>query len=185
MATPRPTPRRDARGDRRAGWLEQVCHPRSGVPTARRRFGAWQIETGDVLREKGVRKVGPYMAATMCSTVSATLATAFGILGLSYSIAAACATSAHCIGAAADLIRHGAQDVMFAGGGEELHWGMTAQFDAMGALSSHYNEAPHTASRPYDSGRRFRIGGGVECWCGDYEHAIRRRCLNAEMVGTA
>jgi 3-oxoacyl-[acyl-carrier-protein] synthase-1 len=87
----------------------------------------WQIETGDLLHHNGVRKVVPYVVPrTVCSTVSATLATAFGILGLSYSIATACTTSAHCIGAAADLIRHGAQDVMFAGGGEEVHWDMTA-----------------------------------------------------------
>ncbi|NMW25175.1 beta-ketoacyl-ACP synthase I, partial [Rhodanobacter denitrificans] len=111
--------------------IEHICHPRTGV-IAGSGGGSpkWQIETGDLLRNKGVRKVGPFMVPrTMCSTVSATLATAFGILGLSYSIAAACATSGHCIGAAADLIRHGAQDVMFAGGGEEEHWGMTAQFD--------------------------------------------------------
>ena len=148
--------------------IEQVCHPRSGVIAGSGGGSAqWQIETGDLLREKGVRRIGPYMVPrTMCSTVSATLATAFGILGLSYSIAAACATSGHCIGAAADLIRHGAQDVMFAGGGEELHWGMTAQFDAMGALSSAYNETPHAASRPYDTGRDgFVIAGAAVCWC--------------------
>ncbi|MEO5628991.1 MAG: beta-ketoacyl synthase N-terminal-like domain-containing protein, partial [Thermomonas sp.] len=96
----------------------------------------WQIETADLLRAKGVRKIGPYMVPrTMCSTVSAALATAYSIKGVSYSLSAACATSAHCIGAAADLIRHGAQDIVFAGGGEEVHWGMTSQFDAMGALS--------------------------------------------------
>jgi 3-oxoacyl-[acyl-carrier-protein] synthase I len=94
--------------------IEQVRHPRSGVIAGSGGGSAqWQIETGDLLRNKGVRKVGPFMVPrTMCSTVSATLATAFGILGLSYSIAAACATSGHCIGAAADLIRHGAQDVL-------------------------------------------------------------------------
>src|SRR5690606_28742960 len=103
----------------------------------------WQVATADLLREKGVRRVGPYMVPrTMCSTVSANLATAFGIRGLSYSLSAACATSAHCIGAAADFIRHGAQDVVFAGGGEELHWGMTCQFDAMGALSTKFNDRP-------------------------------------------
>ena len=156
--------------------IEQVCHPRSGVIAGSGGGSAqWQIETGDVLREKGVRRIGPYMVPrTMCSTVSATLASAFGILGLSYSIAAACATSAHCIGAAADLIRHGAQDVMFAGGGEELHWGMTAQFDAMGALSSHYNDAPHTASRPYDTDLAFQPLGAV---------GLRGRCPHARSVG--
>jgi 3-oxoacyl-[acyl-carrier-protein] synthase I len=122
----------------------------------------WQIETGDLLRNRGVRKVGPYMVPrTMGSTVSAGLATAFGIRGLSYSISAACATSAHCIGAAADMIRHGMQDVVLAGGGEELHWGMTAQFDAMGALSTHHNDTPEGASRPYDVDRDgFVIAGG-------------------------
>ena len=168
--------------------IEHVRHPRSGVIAGSGGGSAqWQIETGDLLREKGVRKVGPYMVPrTMCSTVSATLATAFGILGLSYSIAAACATSGHCIGAAADLIRHGAQDVMFAGGGEELHWGMTAQFDAMGALSSHYNEAPHTASRPYDTGRDgFVIAGGSGMLVlEEYEHARARGAhIHAELIG--
>jgi 3-oxoacyl-[acyl-carrier-protein] synthase I len=147
----------------------------------------WQIETGDLLRNKGVRKVGPYMVPrTMCSTVSATLATAFGIRGISYSIAAACATSAHCIGAAADLIRHGAQDVIFAGGGEEAHWGMTSQFDAMGALSSHHNDTPQTASRPYDVSRDGFViaGGGGMLVLEDYEHAKARGArIHAELVG--
>jgi 3-oxoacyl-[acyl-carrier-protein] synthase I len=142
---------------------DQVRNTRSGVIAGSGGGSpAWQIEAADLLRKKGVRKIGPYMVPrTMCSTVSASLATAFGILGLSYSISAACATSAHCIGAAADLIRHGAQDVMFAGGGEELHWGMTSMFDAMGALSTAHNEHPDTASRPYDVNRDgFVIAGG-------------------------
>src|SRR3546814_8145188 len=115
---------------------EQIRHPRIGaIAGSGGGSPRWQIETGDLLRNKGVRKVGPYMVPrTMCSTVSATLATAFGIRGVSYSISAACATSAHCIGAAADMIRHGMQDVVQAGGGEEVHWGRTAQCDAMGAL---------------------------------------------------
>ncbi len=168
--------------------VEQVRHPRIGVIAGSGGGSAqWQIETGDLLREKGVRKIGPYMVPrTMCSTVSATLATAFGILGLSYSIAAACATSGHCIGAAADLIRHGAQDVMFAGGGEEVHWGMTAQFDAMGALSSSYNDTPHAASRPYDSGRDGFViaGGGGMLVLEEYEHARARGAnIHAELVG--
>ncbi|KZC37238.1 MULTISPECIES: beta-ketoacyl-ACP synthase I [Rhodanobacter] len=168
--------------------IEHIRHPRSGVIAGSGGGSArWQIETGDILREKGVRKIGPYMVPrTMCSTVSATLATAFGILGLSYSISAACATSAHCIGAAADLIRHGAQDVMFAGGGEEVHWGMTAQFDAMGALSSHYNAAPATASRPYDTGRDGFViaGGGGMLVLEEYEHAKARGAhIHAELVG--
>ncbi len=147
----------------------------------------WQIATGDLLREKGVRKVGPYMVPrTMGSTVSATLSTAFGIRGVSYSLSAACATSAHCIGAAADLIRHGAQDVIVAGGGEELHWGMTAQFDAMGALSSKYNETPETASRPYDVDRDgFVIAGGAGMLVlEEREHALARGAnIVAELVG--
>jgi 3-oxoacyl-[acyl-carrier-protein] synthase-1 len=167
---------------------EQVRHPRTGVIAGSGGGSAqWQIETGDLLREKGVRKVGPFMVPrTMCSTVSATLATAFGILGLSYSIAAACATSAHCIGAAADLIRHGAQDIVFAGGGEEEHWGMTAQFDAMGALSSGANHTPQQASRPYDVDRDgfvIAAGGGILV-LEDYEHAKARGArIHAELVG--
>ena len=168
--------------------LDRIRHPRIGVVAGSGGGSAeWQIETGDVLRAKGVRRVGPYMVPrTMCSTVSATLATAFGILGLSYSIAAACATSAHCIGAGADLIRHGAQDVVFAGGGEELHWGMTAQFDAMGALSSGWNDAPEAASRPYDAGRDGFViaGGGGMLVLEDYEHAKARGArIHAELVG--
>ena len=147
----------------------------------------WQIATGDLMREKGVRKVGPYMVPrTMCSTVSAALATAFAIKGVSYSLSAACATSAHCIGAAADLIRHGAQDIVFAGGGEELHWGMTCQFDAMGALSTHFNETPAVASRPYDAARDgFVIGsGGGMLVLEDYEHAKARGArIHAELLG--
>jgi 3-oxoacyl-[acyl-carrier-protein] synthase-1 len=168
--------------------LERIRHPRVGVVAGSGGGSAqWQIETGDLVRTKGVRRVGPYMVPrTMCSTVSATLATAFGILGVSYSISAACATSAHCIGAAADLIRHGAQDIVFAGGGEELHWGMTAQFDAMGALSSAWNEAPHAASRPYDAGRDgfvIAAGGGMLV-LEDYEHAKARGArIHAELVG--
>jgi len=168
--------------------IEHIRHPRIGVIAGSGGGSAqWQIETGELLREKGVRRIGPYMVPrTMCSTVSATLATAFGILGLSYSIAAACATSGHCIGAAADLIRHGAQDVMFAGGGEELHWGMTAQFDAMGALSIHYNDTPQTASRPYDLSRDGFViaGGGGMLVLEEYEHAKARGArIHAELVG--
>ncbi len=168
--------------------IEQVRHPRSGVIAGSGGGSAqWQIETADLLRQKGVRRVGPYMVPrTMCSTVSATLATAFGILGLSYSISAACATSAHCIGAAADLIRHGAQDIMFAGGAEELHWGMTAQFDAMGALSTACNATPKIASRPYDADRDGFViaGGGGMLVLEDYEHAKARGArIHAELIG--
>ena len=129
---------------------EQVRSERSGlIAGSGGGSPASQIDTADLLRSRGVRRIGPYMVPrSMCSTVSAGLATAFGIRGMSYSISAACATSAHCIGAAAQQIVSGAQDIVFAGGGEELHWGMTAQFDAMGALSSHFNADPARASRP-------------------------------------
>ncbi len=178
---------RDAIAD--AGLTEDQIHdPRTGV-IAGSGGGSphWQIETGDLLRNRGVRKVGPYMVPrTMCSTVSAALATAFGIRGVSYSIAAACATSAHCIGAAADMIRHGMQDVVLAGGGEEVHWGMTSQFDAMGALSTHHNDTPQTASRPYDVSRDGFViaGGGGMLVLEDYEHAKARGArIHAELVG--
>ena len=178
---------RDALAD--AGLDEDTVHDtRTGVIAGSGGGSAqWQIETGDLLRQRGVRRVGPYMVPrTMCSTVSASLATAFGIRGVSYSISAACATSAHCIGAAADLIRHGAQDVMFAGGGEEVHWGMTAQFDAMGALSSARNDDPAHASRPYDEGRDGFViaGGGGMLVLEDYERAKARGArIHAELVG--
>jgi len=167
---------------------EQVRNVRTGV-IAGSGGGSpqWQIETADLLRNKGVRRVGPYMVPrTMCSTVSASLATAFGIRGHSYSVSAACATSAHCIGMAADLIRLGVQDVVFAGGGEEVHWGMTSQFDAMGALSTHRNDDPLAASRPYDADRDGFViaGGGGMLVLEDYDHARARGArIIAELVG--
>jgi 3-oxoacyl-[acyl-carrier-protein] synthase-1 len=178
---------RDAIAD--AGLDEaQVRNPRTGVIAGSGGASSqWQVETGDLLRNRGVRKVGPYMVPrTMCSTVSAALATSFGIQGVSYSISAACATSAHCIGAAADMIRHGMQDVVFAGGGEEEHWAMTAQFDAMGALSTHFNDTPGIASRPYDKDRDgfvIAAGGGMLV-LEDYEHAKARGArIHAELIG--
>jgi 3-oxoacyl-[acyl-carrier-protein] synthase-1 len=147
----------------------------------------WQIETSDLMRSRGVRKIGPYMVPrTMCSTVSAALATAFAIKGISYSLSAACATSAHCIGASADLIRYGQQDIMFAGGGEEVHWTMTCMFDAMGALSTKFNETPTTASRPYDADRDGFViaGGGGILVLEEYEHAKARGAkIIAELLG--
>ena len=117
----------------------------------------------DIAREKGVKKIGPYMVTrTMASGNSATLATPFKIKGVNYSISSACSTSLHCIGNAFVLIRHGQQEIVFAGGGEETHWTMSILFDAMGALSSKYNETPEVASRAYDSSRDgFVIGGGA------------------------
>jgi len=178
---------RDAIAD--AGLLDaQVSDPRTGlIAGSGGGSSRWQVETADILRDRGVRKVGPYMVPrTMCSTVSANLATAFHIKGLSYSISAACATSAHCIGAAADLIRHGAQDIVFAGGGEDLDWTMTVMFDAMGALSSGRNDEPQKASRPYDAGRDgFVIGsGGGMLVLEDWDHAVARGAhIHAELVG--
>ncbi|MFZ5635736.1 MAG: beta-ketoacyl-ACP synthase I [Pseudomonadota bacterium] len=166
----------------------QVRNPRTGVIAGSGGASAqWQIETADLMRNKGARKVGAFMAPrTMCSTVSASLATAFGIQGVSYSISAACASSAHCIGAAADLIRSGTQDVVLAGGGEELHWGMTVQFDGMGALSSARNDDPRRASRPYDVDRDGFViaGGGGMLVLEDYEYARKRGArIYAELAG--
>jgi len=166
----------------------QVSNPRTGlIAGSGGGSSRWQVETADLLRDRGVRKVGPYMVPrTMCSTVSANLATAFKIKGLSYSISAACATSAHCIGAAADLIRHGAQDIVFAGGGEDLDWTMSVMFDAMGALSSGFNDRPEQASRPYDADRDGFViaGGGGMLVLEDWDHAIARGArIHAELVG--
>ena len=178
---------RDAIAD--AGLDEaQVSHPRTGLVAGSGGGSShWQVETADILRARGVRKVGPYMVPrTMCSTVSANLATAFKIKGVSYSISAACATSAHCIGAAADLIRHGAQDIVFAGGGEDLHWSMSVMFDAMGALSSSFNDRPQVASRPYDADRDGFViaGGGGMLVLEDWDHAVARGArIHAELVG--
>jgi 3-oxoacyl-[acyl-carrier-protein] synthase-1 len=141
----------------------EVSDPRVGVVAGSGGGSvAHTIETADELRNKGIRRVGPYrVARTMCSTVSANLATQFQIRGVNYSISSACATSAHCIGSAMQLIQHGLQDRIFAGGGEEIHWGMTAMFDAMGALSSGSNRRPQEASRPFDCRRDgFVIAGG-------------------------
>ena len=165
-----------------------VSQPRTGLIAGSGGGSAeWQIEAADLLRQRGIRKVGPYMVPrTMCSTVSATLATAFKIKGVSYSLSAACATSAHCIGAAADLIRAGRQDIVFAGGGEELHWALTMMFDAMGALSSQRNEDPTHASRPYDADRDGFViaGGGGMLVLEEYDHAVKRGArLHAELLG--
>ncbi len=141
----------------------EISHPRVGLIMGSGGGSTEnQVLAADLLREKGLRKVGPYMVPrTMTSTTSACLSTAYQIKGISYSIGSACATSAHCIGNACELIQLGKQDMMFAGGGEEVHWTMTLLFDAMGALSSKYNDSPATASRPYDASRDgFVISGG-------------------------
>jgi len=145
------------------------------------------VKSADVLREKGVKRVGPYaVPKTMSSTVSACLATPFKILGVNYSMSSACATSAHCIGHAAELIQLGKQDIVFAGGGEEVHWSLAMMFDGMGALSSKYNDAPETASRTYDTDRDGFVisGGGGMLVVEELEHALARGAhIYAEVVG--
>jgi 3-oxoacyl-[acyl-carrier-protein] synthase-1 len=145
------------------------------------------VQSADKLRDRGVRKIGPYMVTrTMGSTVSACLATPFKIKGVNYSITSACATSAHCIGAGAEQIQFGKQDIVFAGGGEEEDWSLTCLFDAMGALSSKYNDAPATASRPYDATRDgfvIAAGGGMVV-LEELEHAKARGAkIYGELVG--
>ncbi|HJO71386.1 MAG TPA: beta-ketoacyl-ACP synthase I, partial [Rhodospirillales bacterium] len=145
------------------------------------------VQAADVARQKGPKKVGAFMVPrTMSSTNSATLATPFKIKGLSYSISSACATSAHCVGNAAELIQWGKQDVVFAGGGEELHWSLAVLFDAMGALSSNYNDTPEKASRPFDKNRDgFVISGGAGVLVlEEFEHAKARGArIYAELAG--
>lgn len=130
----------------------------SGGPSTRN-----QVQAADITREKGPKRIGPYMVPRcMSSTNSAVLATQFKIKGVNYSISSACSTSGHCIGNAAELIQFGKQDIIFAGGGEELDWTLSVLFDAMGALSSKYNDTPEKASRPYDATRDgFIISGGA------------------------
>jgi 3-oxoacyl-[acyl-carrier-protein] synthase-1 len=145
------------------------------------------VEAVDLLRSKGLRKVGPYMVPrTMSSTTAACLSTPFKIKGVSYSISSACATSSHCIGNGAELIQLGKQDIVFAGGGEEVHWSMTLMFDAMGALSSKYNDSPQSASRPYDAQRDGFVisGGGGVVVLEELQHAKARGAkIYAELVG--
>ncbi len=145
------------------------------------------VESADIIRDRGVKKAGAFrVTQTMGSTTSACLATPFKIKGVNYSISSACATSAHCIGNAMELIQLGKQDVVFAGGGEEEHWTLTGLFDAMGALSTKYNDTPETASRPYDATRDgFVIAGGGGCLVLEsLDHAVARGAtIYAEVVG--
>ncbi len=146
-----------------------------------------QVDAADIAREKGVKRVGPYMVTrTMASTVSACLATPFQIKGVNYSIGSACATSAHCIGNAMEIIQLGKQDIIFAGGGEEEHWTLSILFDAMGALTSKYNDQASMASRAYDADRDGFViaGGGGMLVLEELEHAKRRGAkIYAELVG--
>jgi 3-oxoacyl-[acyl-carrier-protein] synthase I len=167
---------------------DMISNPRTGLIAGSGGASTENVSLAiDLLREKGIRRVGPYMVPrTMSSTNSACLATPFKIHGVNYSISSACSTSAHCIGNAYELIQFGKQDIVFAGGGEELHWTLTLMFDAMGALSSKYNTAPTTASRPYDSSRDGFViaGGGGMVVLEELEHARRRGArIYAELAG--
>ena len=167
---------------------DQVSNPRTGIIIGSGGgSSANQVEAADILRNKGLRRVGPYMVPrTMASTTSACLATPFKIKGVNYSISSACATSTHCIGNAYELIQMGKQDVVFAGGGEEEHWSLSMMFDAMGALSTKYNETPEKASRTYDADRDGFViaGGGGVVVVEELEHALNRGAnIIAEIVG--
>lgn len=167
---------------------ELLSNPRTGLI-----FGSGggsqkhQTESVNICLEKGVKRVGPYaVPKTMASTTSACLATPFKIKGINYTISSACATSAHCIGNAYEQIQMGKQDIVFAGGGEEEDWRLTLLFDAMGALSSKYNDTPETASRPYDETRDGFVisSGGGTLVLEELEHAKARGAkIYAEVVG--
>jgi 3-oxoacyl-[acyl-carrier-protein] synthase-1 len=165
-----------------------ISNPRTGIIMGSGGIsGEKFLESVDTLREKGVKRIGPYrVTQIMSSTVSACLATPFHIKGLNISISSACATSAHCIGAAVEQIQLGKQDILFAGGAEEEHWSMVSMFDAMGALSTRYNDTPERASRPYDVDRDgFVMSCGGGCFVvEELEHArARGATIYAEIVG--
>ena len=167
---------------------EQVSNPRVGLIAGSGGASTFnQMEALDLLREKGIKRVGPYrVTRTMGSTVSACLATPFKIKGLNYSVSSACATSSHCIGIAMEQIQLGKQDIVFAGGGEEEHWSQSYLFDAMGALSTQYNDTPEKASRAYDAARDGFViaGGGGILVVEELEHALKRGAkIYAELVG--
>jgi 3-oxoacyl-[acyl-carrier-protein] synthase-1 len=167
---------------------DQISNPRTGLIMGSGGASSFnQVEAADILRDKGLKKVGPFrVPRVMASTVSACLATPFEIKGLNYSISSACATSTHCIGNAFEQIQWGKQDIIFAGGGEEEHWSLSMLFDAMGALTTKYNETPETASRPYDATRDGFVsaGGGAVLVLEELEHALARGAkIYAEVVG--
>jgi 3-oxoacyl-[acyl-carrier-protein] synthase-1 len=166
----------------------QVSNVRSGIIAGSGgASSSSQVEAADILRDRGLRRVGPYrVTQTMASTVSACLATPFKIKGVNYSISSACSTSAHCIGNGMEQIQMGKQDIIFAGGGEELHWTLSSLFDAMGALSTKYNDTPQRASRAYDANRDGFViaGGGGMLVLEELEHAQARGAkIYAELVG--
>ena len=146
-----------------------------------------QVEAADIVKSKGVKRIGPYrVTQTMGNTVSAALATFFGIKGVNFSISSACSTSAHCIGSALEQIQLGKQKIILAGGAEDEHWTMSSMFDAMGALSSSYNESPEKASRPFDKERDgFVIAGGAGMLVvEELDHALERNAdIYAEITG--
>jgi 3-oxoacyl-[acyl-carrier-protein] synthase-1 len=165
-----------------------VSNPRTGLIASSGGASSENIITSaDTLRSRGVKRIGPYMVPrTMSSSVSACLATPFRIKGVNYSITSACATSAHCIGSAVEQIQLGKQDLVFAGGGEEEHWNLSSMFDAMGALSTKYNDEPTTASRPYDANRDGFVSasGSGMLVIEELEHAKARGAkIYAEIVG--
>jgi 3-oxoacyl-[acyl-carrier-protein] synthase-1 len=167
---------------------DEISHERTGlVMGSGGPSTSNQVAAADIARDKGVKRIGPYMVPRcMSSTNSANLATAFKIKGMSYSISSACSTSAHCIGNGAEAIQLGKQDVVFAGGGEELHWTLSMLFDAMGALSSGYNDTPDKASRAFDQGRDGFVitGGGGVVVLEEYERAKARGAkIYGELVG--
>lgn len=167
---------------------EQVSNERTGLIAGSGGHSSFnQVEAADIARNRGVKRVGPYMVPrVMASTVSACLATPFKIKGVNYSIASACATSAHCIGNAVEQIQLGKQNVVFAGGGEEEHWTLSCLFDGMGALSSKYNDTPEQASRAYDATRDGFViaGGGGMVVVEELEHAkARGATIYAEVLG--
>ncbi|MBY5979919.1 beta-ketoacyl-ACP synthase I [Ferrimonas balearica] len=167
---------------------DQVSNERTGIIVGTGGASSLnQVEAADTLRSKGVRRIGPYLVPRiMSSTASACLATPFKIKGVNYSISSACATSAHCIGNAVEQIQLGKQDVVFAGGSEELHWTLAMGFDGMGALSTKYNDDPTKASRTYDADRDGFVisGGGGIVVVEELEHALARGAkIYAEIVG--
>ena len=167
---------------------DQVSNIRTGIVAGSGGASSENIViTTDTLRNRGIRRVGPYaVPKTMGSTVSACLATPFKIKGVNYSISSACATSAHCIGNAMELIQLGKQDIVFAGGGEEVHWSLAMMFDGMGALSAGRNDTPELASRTYDADRDGFVisGGGGMVVVEELEHALARGAhIYAEIVG--
>jgi len=167
---------------------EQISNVRTGIVAGSGGASSENIVAStDTLRNRGIRRVGPYaVPKTMGSTVSACLATPFKIKGVNYSISSACATSAHCIGNAMELIQLGKQDIVFAGGGEEVHWSLAMMFDGMGALSAGRNDTPELASRTYDADRDGFVisGGGGMVVVEELEHALARGAhIYAELVG--